>query len=1061
MSIRLLFSTLLTILATMPSFAQHQIVQSPLSISVNRLAAHASLHRYADIEAARTGAAPSQRLSLDGTWKFRYSPGPAQTPPDFGSAEFRSATTADWGTIQVPGNWEMQGYGAPIYVNWEYPFRPVAPPYVPTAAEGSRHDRNPIGNYWRTFNLSSTEDQRLILHFGAVSSAFHVWLNGEYVGYSTGSRTPAEFDVSEQVQVGKNQLAVQVYRYSAGSYLEDQDHWRLSGLHRSVYLEQLPLVHIQDLFIKAQLNEDLVDGSLRIEPKFEFRDPDQLRGYRMRASLYDPVGQAVFPEAAELELQAIVDYYQKGRYNNPYSDHRFYGLDLTVPAPRHWSAETPQLYRLVVEVLNPEGEVVETIGENVGFRRLKWGPEGFKVNGQEVILYGVNRHDHSARGGKMVTRAEMERDVMLMKTHNLNAVRTSHYPNDPYFYELCDRYGLYVLDETNIETHKLGSQISGQSGYAPAMLDRAIRMVERDKNHPSIVGWSLGNEAGTGPNHRAMAAWIKAYDPSRWLHNEGAQGYTSEGWPDMDYVDVRSRMYSSLDHMREMLNNGDSRPLMYCEYAHSMGNSTGHLDSFARLFREYPAMIGGFIWDWMDQGLYTTDEDGREYLAYGGDFGEEIHDGNFLANGIVFADQSPQPALLEVKKVFQPVSFSWEDNQLVLHNQFNFLDLRGSRLLLSTISRDDGQQQALSEVLIEESVPAGASSRINRRVELEPSAEFLLVELILHDQPNDIYPTGHVIAWEQLDLHNGPSPPDPRIRERPDLGYTMTLEEKASTYLFQLGEIEVILDTTSGDLLSFQRAGHAYFDAPLRPNFWRALTDNDGPSGLPRQAQPWKKAKAQLIDLQHQTVGDEGIISLERSYLDGQVVETVVYRLKPGEKSLSIECSLRPTNDTVPMPLRYGYQTEIAAPVSEVSYHGLGPHENYSDRQNSAWIGRHQLSPQALITPYIRPQENGNRGGVRQLDIFTEASRPSLVSISQLDYLPFNFSFWPYTQTELEVARHDYELPYRSDRFTLNLDYGQIGVGGDDSWSPRAAPYPEHRLPWGHGTVLKYGFLLQ
>ena len=1058
MSIRFLISLLIAILATMPNFAQHSTIQSPLSIAVNRLPAHASLNRYLNAEAARTDGQRQARINLDGSWKFQLSPGPDQTPSGFQEAGFQPDSS--WGDIQVPGNWELQGYGSPIYVNWQYPFRPVAPPYVPMASTGGPHDHNPVGNYWRTFQLSEIEGQRLILHFGAVSSAFHLWLNGQYVGYSTGSHTPAEFDVSEQAQVGENQLAVQVYRYSVGSYLEDQDHWRLSGIHRSVYLEQLPQVHIQDLFIKAELEEQLVDGSLRIEPRLEFRDPQQLNGYRMRVSLFEKDGSTAIIEGADLDLQPIADYYRHDSYHNPYGDHRFYGLDLSVANPRHWSAEVPYLYRLVVELINPTGEVIETIGENVGFRRLSWGADGFKVNGQEVILYGVNRHDHSARGGKTVTRAEMERDVFLMKTHNINAVRTSHYPNDPYFYELCDRYGLYVLDETNIETHKLGNQISGLASFAPAMLDRAIRMVERDKNHPSIVGWSLGNEAGTGPNHRAMAAWIKAYDPSRWLHNEGAQGHTAEGWPDMDYVDVRSRMYSSLDHMREMLSNGDPRPLMYCEYAHSMGNSTGHLDSFAQLFRDYPAMIGGFIWDWMDQGLYTTNQKGQEYLAYGGDFGEEYHDSNFLANGIVFADQRPQPALLEVKKVFQPVSFRWEDGQIIVHNRFNFLDLRGSRLLLSSISRDDGEQQALPEILIEESVPAGATLRVRPQAAFDSSAEFLVIQLLLPDQPEDIYPIGHVIAWEQIDLHNGPPPPDPGVRELPNLRFPMTKEENASGHLYKLGELEVVLDTSSGELLSFKRSGKAYFDAPLRPNFWRALTDNDGPSGIPLQARPWKVATATLLKLRHHTVGDAGIIEVERSYLDGQVLETVVYRLHPSQQSLSIELALRPTNDTVSMPLRYGYQTEIEAPIHTISYHGLGPHENYQDRQHSAWIGRHRLTPRELTSPYIRPQENGNRGGLRQLDLLSETSTQPLISISQLDYQPFNFSLWPYTQSELEEARHDIDLPYRSDRFTLNLDFGQIGLGGDDSWSPRAAPYQEHRLPWGEGEVLKYGFVL-
>ncbi|MEL6356947.1 MAG: glycoside hydrolase family 2 TIM barrel-domain containing protein, partial [Bacteroidota bacterium] len=498
---------------------QSDIIQNPLSFSVNRLPAHATMHCYANTESARARSELLGVTSLDGTWKFQLTNGPDRPVRGFEKADYFDAS---WENIQVPGNWESQGYGHPIYVNWEYPFTPVAPPFVPQKGTQDMHANNPVGHYRRSFNIDNYRPaDRQILHFGSVSSAFHVWLNGHYVGYSAGSRTPAEFDITAFAKASDNQISVQVYRFNAGSYLEDQDHWRMSGLHRSVMVHSRPPQHIEDYFVKTNLSEDFKVAELKVEARLHFRDPENVRNWQLTAQLYSPDNEEMWEDTPTLPINDIINYYQPKRYNAPYDNPRFASLEGEVTDPQLWSAENPSLYRLVLTLKNAEGEVVETIGQDVGLRQLAWGKEGFKVNGREVILFGVNRHDHSLLGGKTVTREEMRRDVELMKAFNINAVRTSHYPNDPFFYQLCDEYGIYVLDETNIETHKAGSQISGIPGFAPAMLDRAIRMVERDKNHPSVVAWSLGNESGTGPAHAAMAGWIKTRDPNRWLHNEG------------------------------------------------------------------------------------------------------------------------------------------------------------------------------------------------------------------------------------------------------------------------------------------------------------------------------------------------------------------------------------------------------------------------------------------------------------------------------------------------------------------------------------------------------------
>ncbi|MEM9259416.1 MAG: glycoside hydrolase family 2 TIM barrel-domain containing protein, partial [Bacteroidota bacterium] len=648
----LLFTTMVCTIPIDGSFtvngigAQQAFVQNPGTHNVNRLPAHATMYHYANEATAKAKGALVGRTSLDGTWRFKFYPhGNNEAPP-----ATKTADLSDYQSIQVPGNWEMQGYGSPIYTNWEYPFRPANPPYVPAAEGPTMHDRNPMGAYHRSFDLRGFRPgDRQVLHFGAVSSAFHVWVNGSYVGYSEGSRTPAEFDITQVAKASGNEVHVEVYRYSSGSYLEDQDHWRMSGLHRSVYVQSTPYEYISDLFVKPSIKADGKTGMLRIDPTLHYRDPAKVKDWTMEAQLYDPAGQAVFSAAKTLDLNPISDYYAPKAYRNPYGIHKFYGLDAEVPNVAPWTAETPNLYRLVVSTKNAAGETIDVSGQNIGFRNLSWGPDGFKVNGKEVIFYGVNRHDHSAYNGKAVTRAEIREDLRLMKAFNINSLRCSHYPNDPYLYELADSIGLYVMDETNLETHKAGSMISGMPMFATAMLDRAIRMVERDKNHPSIVSWSLGNEAGTGPNHAAMAAWIKGRDASRMVHNEGAasSSFGNNIGNDQAYVDVRSRMYTPKEQMRKILASKDDRPLIYCEYAHAMGNSLGHLDTFVNMFRRYPKFAGGFIWDWVDQGLEKTTADGETFMAYGGDFGEEINDNNFLANGLLYSDRTPQPKLFE------------------------------------------------------------------------------------------------------------------------------------------------------------------------------------------------------------------------------------------------------------------------------------------------------------------------------------------------------------------------------------------------------------------------------
>ena len=1002
--------------------AQQQFVQNPLTTSVNRLPAHATLVHYVDSTAALQDGVRYGRTNLNGTWEFQYLPHGKNTAP---GATVENEPLPD--QVQVPGNWEMQGFGAPIYTNVEYPFRPVVPPFVPAAAGNTEHDRNPVGRYRRTFDLPDYRgDERQVLHFGAVSSAFHVWVNGTYIGYSTGSRTPAEFDITHVARSTGNVVYCEVYRYNAGSYLEDQDHWRMSGLHREVYVQSTPATYVYDLFLKASLSETLDTGRLRLEPQLHYRDPSEIVEHSLRARLYGPDGQAV-SASKTIPLKPLVDYYAPGAYHGPYGVHPFYGMDLAVPAALPWTAETPNLYRVVVELIDGAGQVTDVLADNVGFRNLSWGGDGFRVNGKEVILYGVNRHDHSATTGKAVTRAEIREDLRLMKAFNVNAVRTSHYPNDPYLYALADSVGLYVLDEANIETHKAGSQLSSLPMFAPAMLDRAIRMVERDKNRPSIVGWSLGNESGTGPNHAAMAAWIKNRDGSRWLHNEGASGrdFTTPRVPDADYVDIRSRMYTDREVMRTIANDHPDWPLMYCEYAHSMGNSTGHLDTFANLFRSYPNIVGGFIWDWMDQGLYTTRDDGTRYLGYGGDFGETYHDGNFLANGLVFSDQTPQPALYQVKYSFQPLEVTQQDGQVRLKSWLTHTNANQYDMVVRHV-RSTGTEE-IRRAAAPDLAPGEATTLTGLLDDL--AEDVLAVEVaFLQRDPSFGRPAGHELAFTQLTVD--------RPAEDFPAAARAQYQETPTALVLSNDAVMATINPRTGVIEGVEVAGRELFTAPLQPYFWRAPTDNDRAAGLDRAYAPWKDAEPTLTTKNFR----DNTLTLTRSYLDGKATEEVRLRITPaGQLAVEQTLSRREEAENVPGVFRYGLRTQLDPSYGEVSYFGRGPFESYADRKDAARHGNYTLSAGELNSDYIRPVESGNRSEVRELTLSGTGVPPIQVSGK------FDFSLNANNADELGEALHGADLEPTGTQY-LYLDYGQIGVGGDNSWMPSAMPYPEHRL---------------
>jgi beta-galactosidase len=1012
--------------------------ENPLISGINRLPVHATSISFKSVEKAmgydiRTS---SRYCTLNGRWKFNWSPVPQQAPENFFLSDYNASS---WDEIPVPANWELQGYGTAIYTNIIYPFVPVDPPNVPD-------DDNPVGCYVRDFNLpEGWKNMRIILHFGGVSSAFYVWLNGEWIGYSEDSRLPSEFDITSTVRPKNNRLAVKVYRWSDGSYLEDQDHWRLSGIHREVYLTAAPEIHIADFFVRTELDEDYQDGILKIHPKLHYLDSNQADKWRIGFNLYDGNGASVFNENIEKSTYDLVHprYTQTGHIPFGFFEEK-------VIHPSKWSAEDPALYTLVVYLKDSEGKVVEARSTRIGFRELKIQKGQLLVNGVPVKLIGTNRHDHDQYTGKVVSRELMEQDARLMKQFNFNAVRTSHYPNDPYWLDLCDEYGLYVIDEANLETHGVYSMLSNDPTWYAAFLARAIRMVERDKNHPSIIMWSLGNESGSGPNHAAMAGWIKAYDPTRFIHYEGAQSNiydqpANPPLPDPPYVDVISRMYWPISDMVKLANDDyDDRPVMWCEYAHAMGNSVGDLDAFWAAIRSNKRMLGAFIWDWVDQGLVKKTPDGRTYWAYGGDFGDTlINDGDFCINGVVYPDRTPKPATYQCKYVFQPVGIFPVDlktGEIRIVNRYDFLSLDHLEANWTLIRNGDPIRTGSIDA---NGIQPGGERKINIPVkvpeDLQPGDEYFLNLSFRLREKTRWANAGHTVATEQFKLpYKNRLLPVMDIAGLPEI----RLSEHRDRYLIEGKNFKIVFDRNSGFLSSIHYGDTDIIENPMKPNFWRPQTDNDFRGAKTHIFQGvWKNAgpNARLASLDVLKISD-GIIRIATRHLlpDVQSVVVMSYTVF-GSGDLLVNYRFVPGKDLPEIP-RIGMQLGINASMKTLEWFGRGPMESYWDRKSSVPFGIYQQDVFRDYQMYIKPQESGNKSGVRWAILQNETKGLLIVTEDEI-----NVSAWPYSMENIEKARHSIDLvPDKS--ITLNIDKLQMGLGGDDTWSMKSKPHEPFRI---------------
>ncbi len=992
--------------------------EDPGVIGLNKEPGHCTLVPYASVENALKCRRENSTFyrSLNGKWKFNWVRKPADRPTDFHKSEY---DVSDWAEIPVPSNWQMHGYGQRIYLNTLYPF-PANPPHIP-------HDYNPVGSYRREFTIPGDwDDREVFLHFDGVKSAFYLWINGRFVGYSQGSMTPAEFNISGYLKTGKNILAVEVYRWSDGSYLEDQDMWRLSGIYRNVYLFATPMVHVRDFFVRATLDEQCTNGAVAIRPKLATYTDVDLSGWTVQAQLYDDQQKSILDRPMKIEAKRIVDELYPQRGNVPFAL-----LEAEIERPKKWSAEIPNLYTLVLTLSDAKGNVVEVESCKVGFRKVEIKDGQLLVNGRSVKLFGVNRHEHDPDHGRAIRRERMIQDIRLLKQNNINAVRTSHYPDDPYWYELCDEYGIYLIDETNLETHGQGGLLSNVPVWHNAFVDRAIRMVERDKNHPSIIIWSLGNESGCGPNHAAMAAWIHDYDPTRPVHYEGAGGNLKDPY----YVDMMSRMYATIPEIVDLATDPiDDRPMVLCEYSHAMGNSVGNLKEYWDAIRSHRRLIGGFIWDWADQGLREYTATGQMFWAYGGDYGDHPTDGIFCCNGIVQPDRKANPSLAEVKKVYQRIHVKPVDplhGIFAVTNEYDFIPLDFADITWElTCDGDVLQTGKLTSLTVEPK--AERQIRIPMTSVQPPAGAecWLKIAFVLAD---DVPwgERGHIVAWDQFPVaFDTPVPVVAELRLMPEV----KLSRQAEAFIITGPDFSVTIGNDSGAIESLILDGVELMTAPLLPNFWRAPVDNDNGNQMPRRLGLWRQAgpKRTIESVRAQQIAPQVVrVAVEAklpTVSDSKLLMTYhVY----GTGDIAAEVSLHPGADDLPNLPRFGMQMAIRGQFSTMTWLGRGPHETYWDRKTGAAIGRY-AGPVAEQTHfYVRPQENGNKTDVRWLAL-TNDDGAGLLAVG----MPLlSVSAWPYSMEDLETARHINELPHR-DVVTVNLDYKQMGVGGDNSWAP-------------------------
>lgn len=1000
-------------------------------VDINKEKSHVSFYSYPDAGLAIQNKPESSPWykSLNGTWKFQYCDQPEKRPVNFYSTDLQDD---QWGTIPVPGNWELHGYGIPIYTNIIYPF-PRNPPHID-------HGFAPVGTYRKTFTVPDNWDGRdIIIHFGSVTGAMYLYINGQAVGFSKVSKSPAEFNITRYLKKGDNLLAAQVFRWHDGSYLEDQDFFRLTGIERDVYLEAKPRNRFLDFFVHTPLDPAYTKGLLSVDLALQRQDATDLS---VTATLLDASGKAV-----------TVINKKAGK------DAGSLSMSKTIPGVKPWSAEFPYLYNLVLELKDGQGKTIEATSHKIGFRTIEIRNAQLMVNGKRLMVHGVNRHEHDEVLGHVPTRELMIKDIQLMKQFNINAVRTSHYPNDPVWLQLCDEYGLYVVDEANIEVHGMGVEFQGWydktvhpaylASWAPAFMDRITRMMERDKNHASVIIWSMGNECGNGPVFHDAYKWLKQRDNSRFVAFEQA----GEDWN----TDIVCPMYPWVNNMkRYAADSTKTRPYIMCEYAHSMGNSDGNFQEYFDIINTSRHMQGGFIWDWVDQGLKARLANGREYWAYGGDLGSgQLHnDINFCANGLIAADRTVHPGIYEVKKVYQDIQFknlNWQKGQIVVENHFNVRSLEPYTFKWELVKDGNPVQSGNFDL----NLPAGASKTVNLNLPaIGDDAEYLLNVYAYTKTEMPLIPQGFEVAREQF----GGDTRQFFGRALSNEG-SLTVKQSGGTIEFSSGEIRGKFNTLSGRISEYSYRGQSLVEAFPIPYFWRAPTDNDFGNNMPEKLGLWRTAHGNYKTVKV-VVGqqDQQGLTLVSTYhyTDLNADYTVTYTIL-NSGAVKVAATMNLNNKELPEMPRFGMRMQLAKTFHTIRSYGRGPWENYNDRNTAAFLGQYQQDlKEQFVANYIRPQENGYRTDVRWV-AFTNDQQVGL-KVSGLQ--PICYSALPYADEDLDPGltkknQHPADLNERND-ITVHIDLKQRGLGGDNSWG--AMPHEPFLLK---DKSYSYGFIIE
>lgn len=1021
---------LISLLALLVSGATAQKWQNPEFIGENKLSANTLLIPFAEQPAFGENNEQSPYLKmLNGNWNFKFLTSPNDAPSDFSQPNFNDD---DWDKIIVPSNWQTKGFGTPIYTNQVHPF-PVNPPFVPV-------DGNETGLYRLKFSVPSSWDgRRVIIHFAGVQSAMELYLNGEYIGYSQGSMTPAEFDITSHLIKGENVLAAKVIRWSDGSYIENQDFWRLSGIFRDVFIYSLREQALWDVFVNTTFSDNYTKSNLTA--KGVIISASVNAPTEVISKLIDSKGKVVF----ESKTQAI-----------PANGNLSFEISQDITSPNLWSAETPNLYHLVFKIND------EYYHQTIGFRDVKIANGQLWVNGKSITIKGVNRHEVDPYNGRTVTRESMEQDVLLMKQHNFNAVRMAHYPSHPYFLEMCDKHGLYVMDEANVESHYLWQNLNQSPVLYPewrkAIVDRGVSMVLRDRNHPSVIIWSLGNESGDGPNMRAMADTIRKLDPqNRPIHYESKAlkrplSFDGVGFFEKlrrmisalqwskaltDY-DFNAAMYPSLDRLKQMAKlDKAERPILICEYSHAMGNSNGHFKEYWDLFESQPRMIGGYIWDWVDQGLVKHTPDGQPYFAYGGDFGDTPNDKDFCLNGLVFPDRKPKPALAEVKKVQQFVKFSdfnSANGTLMVSNTYSFINLDKFYLEWSIAENGIVIQQGSFDM---PNTIADSNEKITipySKPNIKNGARYFL-NLNVKLKEDELWASkGHEVAKEQFEL---PWRTDAKARDI-SASNELQVAEDSDNWIVTGDDFSIEFDKKSGTIGKWIANGKLITEKGPTVNLWRAPTSNDLGTDFnpdPRftfHAKIWEKYGLNNLEIAKTktkiVTENNSVIVTTKQELKGtksKFANTITHTIRAnGVIEINLKVDVKKPRRKLNMP-RVGMMLTLPKEFDNVSWLGRGPHENYRDRSYAAQWGLYDKTVNEMVTPYIKPQENGNRFDVDRVIVSNDAMGIEVNGNS------FCFSIHPYSLETLTKATHTPDLKDSPNNY-LYIDLFHNALGSEN-----------------------------